>query len=77
MRLSLDHFEGDYAICEDDTQERHDIHKNKLPRDVKPGDILTLSSDGTLSFDEAETAKRKERIKALQDRLIGGVRNNF
>lgn len=27
MRLSLDRFEGDYALCEDDTQKRHDIHK--------------------------------------------------
>lgn len=71
MRLSLDRFEGDYAICEDDTQKVHEIHKSKLPPNAKLGDILTLSSDGTLSVDEAETAKRKERIKALQDKLMG------
>lgn len=71
MRLSLDRFEGDCAICEDDTQKRHDIQKNKLPRDVKPGDILRLSSEGKLIVDNAETARRKARIKALQDRLMG------
>ena len=71
MHLSLDRFEGDYAICEDDTQKRHDIHKNKLPQEVKPGDILILSFDGILSIDKAETAKRQARIKELQDKLMG------
>ena len=71
MRLSLDRFEGDYAICEDDAQRRHEIHQSKLPTNAKPGDILTLSSDGILSIDKAETAKRQARIKALQDKLMG------
>ncbi len=71
MHLSLDRFEGDYAICQDDAQTRHDIHKNKLPQDVKPGDVLRLLSDGTLSIDEVETKIRKARIKALQDKLMG------
>lgn len=77
MRLSLDRFEGDYAICEDDAQRQHEIHKAKLPPNAKLGDVLRLLSDGTLSIDDVETKIRKARIKALQDRLIGGVRNNF
>lgn len=70
MRLSLDRFEGDYAICEDDAQKVHEIHKSKLPTNAKPGDILRLSSEGKLIVDNAETARRKTRIKALQDRLM-------
>lgn len=71
MRLSLDRFEGDYAVCEDDAQKRHEIHKSKLPTNAKPGDVLVLSLEGSLNFDEMETARRKTRIKALQDRLMG------
>ena len=71
MRLSLDRFEGDYAICEDDAQRRHEIHQSKLPTNAKPGDILRRSSEGKLIVDDAETARRKARIKALQDRLMG------
>ena len=70
MRLSLDRFEGEYAICEDDAQRQHEIHKAKLPPNAKPGDILRLSSEGKLIVDNAETARRKTRIKALQDRLM-------
>lgn len=71
MRLSLDRFEGDYAICEDDAQKVHEIHKSKLPTNAKLGDILRISSEGKLIVDNAETARRKTRIKALQDRLMG------
>ncbi len=71
MRLSLDRFNGDYAICEDDAQRQHEIHKSKLPTNAKLGDILRISSEGKLIVDNAETARRKTRIKALQDRLMG------
>lgn len=71
MRLSLDRFEGDYAVCEDDAQKVHEIHKSKLPTNAKLGDILRISSEGKLIVDNAETARRKTRIKALQDRLMG------
>ena len=71
MRLSLDRFEGDYAVCEDDAQKVHEIHKSKLPPNAKLGDILRLYSEDKLIVDNAETARRKTRIKALQDRLMG------
>lgn len=70
MRLSLDRFEGDCAICEDDTQERHEIHKSKLPTNAKLGDILVLSSEGTLSVDKVETERRKQKIRKLQKNLL-------
>lgn len=70
MRLSLDRFEGDYAICEDDAQKVHEIHKTKLPPNAKPGDILRLSSEGKLIVDNAETARRKQTISRLQRKLF-------
>lgn len=70
MRLSLDRFEGDYAICEDDTQKVHEIHKSKLPTNAKLGDVLRLSLEGSLSVDKVETERRKQKIIGLQRKLF-------
>lgn len=70
MRLSLDRFEGEYAICEDDAQKVHEIHKSKLPTNAKPGDVLVLSLEGSLSVDKVETERRKQKIRKLQRLLL-------
>jgi len=70
MRLSLDRFEGDYAICEDDAQRQHEIHKAKLPPNAKLGDVLRLSLEGSLSVDKVETERRKQKIRKLQRLLL-------
>lgn len=70
MRLSLDRFEGDYAICEDDAQKVHEIHKSKLPTNAKPGDIFVLSLEGSLSVDKVQTERRKQKIIGLQRKLF-------
>ncbi len=69
MLLSLDHFNGDYAICEDNAQKLHEIHKVKLPPNAKPGDILRGSFEGKLSVDKVETESRKQKIRKLQRNL--------
>ena len=71
MFLSIDRFDGDYAICQDDNEKLYEIKMSELPENAKPGDVLKLSPDSTLSFDVAETLNRKKRIKKLQDKLFG------
>lgn len=70
MFLSIDRFDGDYAICQDDNEKLYEIKMSELPENAKPGDVLKLSPDSTLSFDVAETLNRKKRIKKLQDKLF-------
>ena len=70
MMLSIDRFDGVYAICEGDDQKRYAIKTVELPKDVKPGDVLRISSDGSLALDAEETTRRRERIKRLQDKLF-------
>lgn len=70
MFLSIDRFDGDYAICQDDNEKLYEIKMSKLPENAKLGDILKISPDGTLAFDMAETLNRKKRIKKLQDKLF-------
>ncbi len=68
--LSIDHFEDDYAICQDDDEGLHEIDRALLPPSAKPGDILKLSSDGAWIVDLVETARRKENILNLQNKLF-------
>lgn len=70
MFLSIERFDGDYAICQDDNEKLHEIKISKLPKKTKPGDVLKVSSDGKLVLDMTETLSRKKRIRKLQDRLF-------
>lgn len=70
MFLSIDRFDRDYAICQDDEEKLHAIKIRKLPQNVKPGDVLNLSSECVLTVDMDETLRRKKRIKELQDKLF-------
>lgn len=71
MMLSIDRFDGVYAICEGDDEKLYAIEKSELPKGAKPGDVLRLSSDGSLTLDADETKRRKERIQKLQDKIFG------
>ena len=70
MFLSIDRFDGIYAICESDEPKLYAIKKSELPQNAQAGDVLNLSSDGVLMVDFAETEKRKLRIKTLQNKLF-------
>ena len=71
MFLSIDQFDGIYAICESDEPKLYAIKKSELPKNAQSGDVLNLSSDGVLTVDISETEKRKLRIKTLQNKLFG------
>lgn len=70
MFLSIDSFDGDYALCQDDEEKLHTIKVSNLPKNAKPGDVLKLLSNGALKIDVNETLRRKKRIKKLQDKLF-------
>lgn len=70
MFLSIERFDNDYAICEDDDENWYSFKKSKLPKNVQPGDILRVSANGNLHLDMDETLQRKKQIKMLQDRLF-------
>lgn len=68
--LSIDRFDGDYAICQDDEENMYSIKIQELPKDAKIGDILSLLPKKMLILDRSETEIRKKRIKKLQDKLF-------
>lgn len=70
MFLSIDRFEGTCAVCESDSQKLYVFKKFQLPQNSRPGDVLVLSLDGCLEIDVSETARRKKRVKNLQNKLF-------
>ena len=61
QQLIVDRFEGIYVICEDQEKKLFAIEKNEAPANVKEGDVLVISNDGTLQIDAAR--RRAAAIK--------------
>lgn len=64
MRVVIDRFEGDYAVCEKDNREMIDIKRDSLPKEAKEGDVLDIEGDKII-IDLKETEKRKKDIEEL------------
>ena len=70
-KLIIDRYEGTYTICEDKDQKYFAIETAEMPADAKPGAVIIISDDGVISVDEEETKRRRERILAKQNKLMG------
>jgi hypothetical protein len=70
MRFTIDRFEGDFAVLEDENCKMNNILKSVLPTDAKEGDILIEKKDGSFIIDHLATKQRKEHINKLLDGLI-------
>ena len=62
-QITIDRFDGIYAICEDKDKAFFAIETSELPQGAKAGDVLKITDDGVLSIDVEET----ERRRAIQD----------
>jgi hypothetical protein len=63
--LSFDRWEGRFAVLLTDEGQQIDFPKELLPKEAKPGDILSL----TIDVDREATEALKKDTKELQDRL--------
>lgn len=66
MKVVIDRFEENYAVCENEDRTMINLEKKLLPNGAKEGDILVLQ-DGTISIDKADTQKRKNEIDDLME----------
>ena len=64
MRLIIDRFEGDFAVCEKEDRKMMNIKRDRLPPDAKEGDALIIEGD-IITIDITETIKRKNIINKL------------
>lgn len=63
MKVSIDRFEGDYAVVELPDMSTVDMSKQLLPKGAKEGDVLSIS------IDIDETKNRKKKVEKLMDEL--------
>lgn len=63
MKVTIDRFEGDFAVVELDSRDTVDLPKILVPDGAEEGDILEIR------VDHDETAKRKKRIEKLTEGL--------
>jgi len=71
MKMVVDRFESDIAVCENmETRDLVEYSIESLPKGVSPGDVL-VCEDSVIVIDHAETKERKTRIKKMFDSLWG------
>ena len=68
MKVTIDRFEGQFAVCEQEDRTMINIPKGNIPQEAKEGDILVIEGE-SISIDTAGTAERKKRINRLMDDL--------
>jgi hypothetical protein len=64
MKVIIDRFEGNFAVCEKEDRQMLDIEKTKIPVTAKEGDVLNITN-GMITMDIEETKKRKKEIGEL------------
>ena len=64
MKVIIDRFEGNFAVCEKEDRQMMDIERVKIPVAAKEGDVLDISND-KITIDSETTEKRKKEIEEL------------
>lgn len=71
-KVTIDRFEGQFAVCETDERVMLDIPKCEIPNDAKEGDILIRDTkDEPWQIAEEETASRRKEMQDRLNRLFG------
>ena len=69
MKMIVDRFEGDYAICENmETRDLIECLISSLPDGVCPGDVLACEGND-ITINHAETEERRQRLKKMFEDL--------
>jgi len=64
MKVIIDRFEGDFAVCEKEDRQMLDIERDKIPTTAKEGDVLNITND-RITIDLEDTKRRKKEIEEL------------
>lgn len=62
--LIIDRFEGNYAVCEDENKQMHNIELRFIEGNPKEGDIIE-NNNGSFKINVEETKKRRKYIEDL------------
>ena len=70
MNYTIDRFEGEFALCEDESGALVSIPARELPPEAKEGDILS-EENGRYTCNTEETRKRREMMRKRLEGLFG------
>ena len=70
MKVVIDRFEGDYAVCEKEDRTMMDVLRSSIPAQSKEGDVLNME-DGVITIDTEETDRRRKMIEELTKDIWG------
>ena len=68
MFYTIDRFEGEYAVLEDDSENRIIIKKALLPKEAGESDVLEFDGESYVVNAE-ETEKRRQAVTELLRRM--------
>lgn len=68
MRVVIDRFEGEYAVCEQEDGSILQIEKQKIPREAGEGSVLFINGD-KIVLDKKETLKKKKEMNKWMENL--------
>lgn len=74
MRYTIDRFEEDFALLEDEDGVMCQMPRSELPPEAQEGDKLEVSEEGCALLTEATEAARTEADERLQ-RLLNRTRD--
>lgn len=66
MKVIIDRFEGNYAVCQKEDMSMVNIEKRRIPVAAKEGDVLILS-DKCISIDKEETERLKKQMEKISE----------
>jgi len=64
MKIIIDRFEGNYAVCEKEDRKMININISKIPTNSKAGDVLELVGEQII-VDSKCTNDRKKYIEQI------------
>ncbi|MDF2941362.1 MAG: hypothetical protein K0S01_220 [Herbinix sp.] len=70
IKLTIDRFEGSYAICESEDKSTISIPKYRLPLNCKEGDCLIQDDEGMYQMEAEATTIKEKRIRDKMSRLF-------
>lgn len=68
MKVIIDRFEGNFAVCEKEDRTMVNIERSRLPMGAGEGDVLVIEGD-VISLDAEETALRRLKIQRMMESL--------
>jgi hypothetical protein len=70
LQIIIDRFEGDMAVCEKSDRSMINILRQKLPLQVKEGDVINVKGE-FFEIDTIATQERKKTVEGLLTKLHG------